>query len=78
MHTKEIVSGTSDRMKNSSYEENQDLIKILQLSEKAEANIAFLQNLQYLKNKDFMLKSYNPNFSIGAAEKMLIQELEAR
>lgn len=65
-------------MKNSSYEENQDLIKILQLSEKAEANIAFLQNLQYLKNKDFMLKSYNPNFSIGAAEKMLIQELEAR
>ena len=43
-----------------------------------ESNILYIKQLKYLKNKDFMLKNYNPEFSIWVAERYIITELEKR
>ena len=41
-------------------------------------NILYINNLNFLRNKEFLLNNYDPRFKIWAGEKILIKELERR
>ncbi len=47
-------------------------------SEKIAENISYINNLKFLKNKWFIIKNYDPRFSIWIPEKLLISQLEEK